>query len=73
MALMAEREARRVKSFMDTLNIIQKVGVDKAGILKMSEDTSTIVMTQSAKGLSLIDKGRLVENQAHQLTSSWAM
>ncbi len=45
MALIAEREARRVKSFMDTLNIIQKVGVDRAGILKMSEDTSTIVMT----------------------------
>lgn len=62
MALIAEREARRVKSFMDTLNIIQKVGVDKAGILKMSEDTSTIVMTpETAKGLSLIDKGRLVE------------
>lgn len=40
MALMAERETRRVKSFMDTLNIIQKVGVDKAGILKMSEDAS---------------------------------
>lgn len=62
MALMAEREARRVKSFMDTLNIIQKVGVDKAGILKMSEDASTIVMTpETAKSLSLIDKGRLVQ------------
>jgi hypothetical protein len=61
-ALISEREARRVKSFMDTLNIIQKVGVDKAGILKMSEDTSTIVMTpETARGLSLIDKGRLVQ------------
>jgi hypothetical protein len=62
MALLAEREARRVKSFMETLNIIQKVGVDKAGILTMSEEASTIVMTpETAKGLSLIDKGRLVE------------
>jgi hypothetical protein len=62
MFLLAEREARRIKSFMDTLNIIQKVGIDKAGILKMSEDASTIVMTpETARGLSLIDKGRLVE------------
>jgi hypothetical protein len=62
MNLMAEREARRVKSFMDTLNVIQKVGVDNAGILKMSEEASTIFMTpETAKGLSLIDKGRLVE------------
>jgi hypothetical protein len=62
MSLMAERETRRLRTFMDTLNIIQKIGIDKAGILKMSEDTSTIVMTpETAKGLSLIDKGRLVE------------
>ena len=47
---------------MDTLNIIQKVGVDKAGVLKMSEDSSSIIMTpETARGLSLIDKGRLVQ------------
>jgi hypothetical protein len=62
MALMAERENRRVKAFMDTLNVIQKVGVENAGILKMSEEASTIFMTpETAKGLSLIDKGRLVQ------------
>jgi hypothetical protein len=60
-ALMAERENQRIKAFMDTLNVIQKVGVENAGILKMSEEASTIFMTpETAKGLSLIDRGRLV-------------
>lgn len=59
--LIAEREERRVKSFMDTINVIQKVGVENAGILKMSADSSSIFMTpETAKGLSLIDRGRLV-------------
>jgi hypothetical protein len=62
--LIAEREERRVKAFMDTINVIQKVGVDRTGILKMSEESSSIFMTpETAKGLALIDKGRLVEKR----------
>ena len=62
--LIAEREERRVKAFMDTINVIQKVGVDRAGILKMSEESSSIFMTpETAKSLSLIDKGRLVQKR----------
>jgi hypothetical protein len=49
---------------MDTINVIQKVGVDRTGILKMSEESSSIFMTpETAKGLALIDKGRLVEKR----------
>jgi hypothetical protein len=62
--LIAEREERRLKAFMDTMNVIQKVGVDHTGILKMSADSSSIFMTpETAKGLALIDKGRLVEKR----------
>ena len=62
--LILEREERRVKSFMDTINVIQKVGVDRTGILKMSEELSSIFMTpETAKGLALIDKGRLVQKR----------
>lgn len=62
--LIAEREERRIKAFMDTINVIQRVGVDRTGILKMSEESSSIFMTpETAKGLSLIDKGRLVEKR----------
>jgi len=62
--LIAEREERRLKAFMDTINVIQKVGVDNTGILKMSEESSSIFMTpETARGLALIDKGRLVEKR----------
>ena len=62
--LIAEREERRVKAFMDTINVIQKVGIDHTGILKMSEESSSIFMTpETAKGLALIDKGRLVQQR----------
>ena len=62
--LIAEHEERRVKSFMDTISVIQKVGVDRTGILKMSEESSSIFMTpETAKGLSLVDKGRLVQKR----------
>jgi hypothetical protein len=62
MAILDERERKRIKAFMDTLNVINKIGVDNTGILKMSEDKSSIFMTpETAKGLQLIDKGRLVE------------
>src|SRR5581483_8116721 len=55
--LIAEREERRIKTFMDTINVIQKVGVDRTGILKMSEESSSIFMTtETANGLALIDK-----------------
>jgi hypothetical protein len=63
-AILDERERRRIKSFMDTLNVISKIGVENTGILKMSEDRSHIFMTpETAKGLQLIDKGRLVEER----------
>jgi hypothetical protein len=62
MAILDERERKHIKAFMDTLNVINKIGVDNTGILKMSEERSNIFMTpETAKGLQLIDKGRLVE------------
>ena len=60
--LIHDREERRVKAFIDTINVIQKIGVERTGILKMGDEASSIFLTpETAKGLSLIDKGRLVE------------
>ena len=57
--LIQDREERRVKAFMDH-HSIKKIGVDRTGILKMTEQSSSIFMTpQTAKGLSLIDEGLL--------------
>jgi hypothetical protein len=64
MRILDEREEQRMKAFMDTLNVISKVGIDNTGILKMSEERSHIFMTpETAKGLNLIEKGRLVEER----------
>jgi hypothetical protein len=63
-AILDERERRRIKAFTDTLNVVNKIGVENTGILKMSEEKSNIFMTpETAKGLQLIDKGRLVEER----------
>jgi hypothetical protein len=62
-ALLSEREQQSMNALLKTLTIIKNVGVEKAGIVKMSEGQSSIFMTpETAKGLSLIDKGRLVED-----------
>jgi hypothetical protein len=60
--MLGEREAQYLRKMMETLQVIQKVGLENAGIVDMSAQKSRIYMSkETAKGLTLIDKGQLVQ------------
>jgi len=62
--MLADREAQYLKKMMETLQVIQKVGLENAGIVNMSAQKSRIYMSkETAKGLTLIDQGQLVQEQ----------
>jgi hypothetical protein len=62
--MLADREAQYLKKMMETLQMIQKVGLENAGIVNMAAQKSRIYMSkETAKGLTLIDKGQLVQEQ----------
>jgi hypothetical protein len=62
--MLAERETQYLKKMMETLQVIQKVGLENAGVVNMSAQKSRIYMSkETAKGLTLIDKGQLVQEQ----------
>jgi hypothetical protein len=71
--MLAERDATYLRKLMETLQVVQKVGVANAGVMDMSAPKSSIHMSkETAKGLNLIDKANLVEEKGAPLTSSWA-
>ncbi|MFH1346189.1 MAG: ATP-binding protein [Pseudomonadota bacterium] len=60
--MLADREARYLRKMMETLQVIQKVGLENAGVIDMSAPTSPIFMSkETAKGLSFIEKGNIVQ------------
>lgn len=60
--MLAERESQYLRKMMETLQVIQKVGLENAGVVDMSAQKSRIYMSkETAKGLTLIDKGQLVQ------------
>jgi hypothetical protein len=60
--MLADREARYLRKMTETLQIIQKVGLENAGVIDMSAPTSPIFMSkETAKGLSFIEKGNIVQ------------
>ena len=60
--MLAEREQRYLKTMMETLQVIQEVGLENAGIVDASAPKSSVYMSkETAKGLAFIDKGKLVE------------
>jgi len=62
--MLADRDAQYLRKMMETLQVIQKVGLENAGIVDMSAQKSRIYMSkETAKGLTLIDKGQLVQEQ----------
>jgi hypothetical protein len=62
-ALLDERERRRMKAFMETLKVVERVGMENAGVVNMTKDVSSILVSrETAKGLNLIDRGRFVED-----------
>jgi Putative DNA-binding domain len=62
--MLAQREAAYLRKVMETLQVVQKVGVANAGVVDMSAPRSSVYMSrETAKGLNLIDKANLVEEK----------
>jgi hypothetical protein len=62
--MLAEREAAYLLKVMETLQVVQKVGVANAGVMDVSAPKSSVYMSkETAKGLNLIDKANLVEKK----------
>jgi hypothetical protein len=62
--MLADRETQYLKKMMETLQVIQKVGLENAGIVNMSAQKSRIYLSkETARGLTLIDKGQIVQEQ----------
>lgn len=60
--MLVERETQYLRKMMETLQVIQKVGLENAGIVDMSIPKSRIFMSkETAKGLSFIEKGQIVQ------------
>jgi hypothetical protein len=60
--MLVEREQTYLKTVMETLQVIQKVGLENAGVVDVSAPKSSVYMSkETAKALSFIDKGKLVQ------------
>ncbi|WP_316185140.1 MULTISPECIES: ATP-binding protein [unclassified Bradyrhizobium] len=62
--LLAERETSYLRKMMETLQVVQKVGLASAGVVDLSAPRSSIYMSrETAKGLNFIDKATVVEEK----------
>ena len=66
--LLQERDDRRLQAFLENVQIMQKIGAEKVGIVDASktgapgEATKLYVSRETAKCLNFIDRGRFVES-----------
>lgn len=61
--LLAQRDHLNFKRLTETLQLMQTVGIANTGVVDLSLKRSRVYMSkETAKGLSFIDKGRLVED-----------
>lgn len=68
-ALLQERDERRLRAFLENVQIMQKIGPERVGIVDASkaaalgEATKLYISREVAKSLNFIDKGRFVETE----------
>lgn len=61
-AMLADRERKRIQAVMQTLKVMERVGLENTGVVNISEQTSNLyVSRETARGLTLIDRGKFVE------------
>jgi hypothetical protein len=61
-AMLADRERRRIQAVMQTLKVMERVGLENTGVVNINEQTSNLyVSRETAKGLTPIDQGKFVE------------
>jgi hypothetical protein len=59
--MLADRERNRIKSMMENLKVVEKIGIENVGIIDMKEGASHLYLSkETARGL-FIDRGRFVE------------
>ena len=67
--LLQERDERRLQAFFENLQIMQKIGPERVGLIDASttaapgQNTRLYVSREVAKSLNFIDKGRFVETE----------
>lgn len=62
--MLTDREDQYLRKMMETLQVIQKVGLDNVGVVDLSAQKSRIYMSkETARGLTLIDKGQIVQER----------
>jgi len=62
--MLTERDEMNSRKFMQTLQLVQKVGLDNAGVIDVSVPKPSILMSpETAKGLNFIKKAELVEEK----------
>ena len=56
--------SRNNETVMQTLKVMERVGLENTGVVNINEQTSNLyVSRETAKGLKLIDRGKLVEKE----------
>ena len=67
-ALLEERERRRMRTILETLKAVEKVGYEKVGVVdvttlaKPEGSTTLYISKEAAKSMNFIDRGRFVES-----------
>jgi hypothetical protein len=62
--MLAERDAMNTRKFMEALQLVEKVGLNNAGVIDVSVPKPSILMSpETAKGLNFIKKAELVEEK----------
>ena len=62
--MLAERDTANMRKVMETLQVVQKVGLDNAGVIDVTVPKPSIMMSpETAKGLNFIKKAELVEEK----------
>jgi Putative DNA-binding domain len=63
-AMLAERDSMNMRKVMETLHVVQKIGLDNAGVIDVTNPKPSILMSpETAKGLNFIKKAELVEEK----------
>ena len=68
-AILSERDERRLRSVLDNLEIMSKIGAEKVGIVDVTKsgqpgnEAKLYVSKETAKSLSFIDRANLVEEE----------
>lgn len=62
--MLTERDEANSRKFMQTLQLVQKIGLDNAGVIDVTDPKPSILMSpETAKGLNFIRKAELVEEK----------